>query len=36
MLVARELDCERDGRTLFRGLAVTVVAGEGVQVTGGS
>ncbi|QXX23062.1 ATP-binding cassette domain-containing protein [Salmonella enterica] len=36
MLEARELHCERDERTLFRGLSFTVDAGEWVQVTGGN
>ncbi|PVL82563.1 ATP-binding cassette domain-containing protein, partial [Salmonella enterica] len=36
MLEARDLYCERDERTLFRGLAFTVDAGEWVQVTGGN
>ncbi|MGX9956594.1 cytochrome c biogenesis heme-transporting ATPase CcmA, partial [Salmonella enterica subsp. enterica serovar Saintpaul] len=34
MLEARDLYCERDERTLFRGLSFTVEAGEWVQVTG--
>ncbi len=34
MLEARDLYCERDERTLFRGLSFTVDAGEWVQVTG--
>ncbi|KAB1421522.1 heme ABC transporter ATP-binding protein CcmA, partial [Salmonella enterica subsp. enterica serovar Schwarzengrund] len=29
MLEARDLYCERDERTLFRGLSFTVDAGEG-------
>ncbi|MBK0356557.1 ATP-binding cassette domain-containing protein [Salmonella enterica] len=36
MLEARDLHCERDERTLFRGLSFTVDAGEWVQVTGGN
>lgn len=36
MLEARDLYCERDERTLFRGLSFTVDAGEWVQVTGGN
>ncbi|WP_261913005.1 heme ABC exporter ATP-binding protein CcmA [Salmonella enterica] len=36
MLEARDLYCERDERTLFRGLSFTVEAGEWVQVTGGN
>nr|WP_060588526.1 heme ABC exporter ATP-binding protein CcmA [Salmonella enterica] len=36
MLEARDLHCERDERTLFRGLSFTVEAGEWVQVTGGN
>ncbi len=36
MLEARDLHCERDERTLFRGLSFTVDAGEWVQVTGGT
>ncbi|SUG12492.1 cytochrome c biogenesis protein CcmA [Salmonella enterica subsp. arizonae] len=36
MLEARELHCERDERTLFRGLSFTVDAGEWVQITGGN
>ncbi|EAA0921505.1 ATP-binding cassette domain-containing protein, partial [Salmonella enterica subsp. enterica serovar Adjame] len=36
MLEARDLCCERDERTLFRGLSFTVDAGEWVQVTGGN
>ncbi|WP_024141758.1 ATP-binding cassette domain-containing protein, partial [Salmonella enterica] len=36
MLEARDLYCERDERTLFRGLSFTVGAGEGVQVPGGN
>ncbi|MGT1702469.1 heme ABC exporter ATP-binding protein CcmA [Salmonella enterica subsp. enterica serovar Typhimurium] len=31
-----DLYCERDERTLFRGLSFTVEAGEWVQVTGGN
>lgn len=34
MLEARELLCERDGRTLFSGLSFTLNAGEWVQITG--
>ncbi|EBQ8615823.1 ATP-binding cassette domain-containing protein [Salmonella enterica] len=36
MLEARDLYCEWDERTLFRGLSFTVDAGEWVQVTGGN
>ncbi len=36
MLEARDLYCERDERTLFRGLSFTMEAGEWVQVTGGN
>ncbi|WP_033905445.1 ATP-binding cassette domain-containing protein, partial [Salmonella enterica] len=36
MLEARDLYCERNERTLFRGLSFPVGAGEWVRVTGGN